>query len=289
MGAFMTASVARKALDSRFSPPSLSQTEFERIKALAFRLAGINLSQSKKSLIVGRWSRRLQHHGLGSFHEYLDLLSRNDAREELQTALNLLTTNETNYFRERQHFDFLREQVLPKARRGGKFRVWSAACSTGEEPYSVAMLLAAELGHAPWEVLGSDISTSVLATASAGLYPMERARPIPQEYLYRYCLRGTGPQAGMFLVDREIRERVKFRYINLNEPLPDVGMFDLILLRNVMIYFSAETKSQVVARLLPTLKPDGYFLVGHCETLNGVTDRLSMSSASIYTRTRRCA
>lgn len=285
----MTASAERSAAESRFAPANLTQAEFERIKALAFRLAGINLSPAKRSLIVGRWSRRLQHHGFGSFGEYLDLLARNEAREELQTALNLLTTNETNYFRERQHFDFLREQVLPNARKAGRFRVWSAACSTGEEPYSIAMLLAAELGNSPWEVVGSDISTSVLATARAGVYSMERARAIPQEYLHRYCLKGTGPQTGMFLVDRAVRERVQFRYINLNEPLPDVGMFDVIFLRNVMIYFSAETKSQVVARMLPALKADGYFLVGHCETLNGVTDRLSMSSASIYTKANRCA
>lgn len=278
------ASPGRRTAESSSPPGNLTQAEFERIRALALRLAGINLSQSKKALIVGRWSRRLHHYGLGSFREYLDLLSRSEARDELQTALNLLTTNETHYFRERQHFDFLRDKVLPKIRPGSKFRVWSAACSTGEEPYSIAMLLAAELGNAAWEVLGSDISTSVLATARAGLYPMDRARTIPREYLHRYCLKGTGPQAGMFLVDRAVRERVQFRYINLNETLPDVGAFDVIFLRNVMIYFSAETKAQVVARLLPALKPDGHFLVGHCETLNGVTDRLSMSSASIYAR-----
>ncbi|AMN47960.1 chemotaxis protein methyltransferase CheR [Steroidobacter denitrificans] len=279
----------RNGAEFRFSATSLTQAEFERIKALAFRLAGINLSQAKKSLIVGRWNRRLQHYRLGSFSEYLDLLSQPEARGELQTALNLLTTNETNYFRERQHFDFLRERVLPKARQQGRFRVWSAACSSGEEPYSIAMLLAAELGNVPWEVLGSDISTSVLTTARDGIYAMERARPIPQEYLHRYCLKGTGPQAGTFRVDRAIRERVQFRYINLNEPLPDIGVFDVILLRNVMIYFSAETKSQVVTRMLPALTADGHFLVGHCETLNGVTDRLAMSTASIYTRASRCA
>lgn len=284
----MTALVEGRVGDQRFSPLRLTDEEFARIKELAFDLAGISLSQSKKSLIVGRWTRRLQHYGFTSFREYLDMLSRAEARGELQTALNLLTTNETHYFRERQHFDFLREYVLPKVRRGDGFRVWSAACSTGEEPYSIAMLLAAELGNTPWEVLGSDISTRVLAIARSGVYPMERAGPIPKEYLHRYCLRGTGPQAGMFLVDRAVRERVQLRYINLNEPLPDIGMFDVILLRNVMIYFSAETKSQVVARMLPVLKPEGYFLVGHCETLNGVTDQLAMSSASIYTRAMRC-
>lgn len=260
----------------------LEDAEFAEVRALAFRLAGLTLPPSKKALVVGRWGRRLAHYGFASFRQYLQLLADDRNGEERQIALDLLTTNETHFFREQRHFDFLREQVLAKRQRGEMFRVWSAACSTGEEPYSLAMLLAAELGETRWEILGSDISTRVLEVARAGLYPLQRARPIPAEYLRRYCLKGTGPHAGTFLIERALRERVQLRQINLNETLPDVGEFDLILLRNVMIYFDGPTKERVVSRLLPKLKRGGYFFVGHCETLNGVTDALKMLSASIY-------
>ncbi|AMN46379.1 chemotaxis protein methyltransferase CheR [Steroidobacter denitrificans] len=262
----------------------LTKAEFDWIRALILRLTGINLPPSKKALIIGRWNRRLNYFGYTSFREYIELLSSEAAGDELQIAINLLTTNETYFFREQRHFDFLRDQVLRQVCRGDKFRVWSAACSSGEEPYSIAMLLRAELGESGWEVLGSDISTRVLETARLGLYSMDRARSIPQEYLQHYCLKGVGPQSGMFIVDRALRERVQFRQINLNERLPDIGQFDVILLRNVMIYFDADTKSKVVARMLPLLKPSGHFLVGHCETLNGVTDSLNMLSASIYSK-----
>jgi chemotaxis protein methyltransferase CheR len=262
----------------------LTDAEFARIRALAMRLAGISIAPSKKALIVGRWSRRLLHHGLGSFAAYLDFLSDNPGGGELQICLDLLTTNETNFFREPKHFDFLREQLLPKAKRGAKFRVWSAACSSGEEPYSVAMELAAGLPAGSWDVLGTDISSRVLETARAGLYERARGQPIPADYLRRFCLKGTGPQAGKFLIDRALRDRVQFTRANLNERLPDFGQFDVIMLRNVMIYFDAETKARVVSHLVPALKPGGYFIIGHCDTLTGIGHTLKSCGGSIYVR-----
>lgn len=283
----MNASMKTLSVDSLAPAASLTSSEFDWIRAFMFRLSGINLAPSKKPLIVGRWNRRLRHFGYTRFREYIDLLSSEAGIAERQIAINLLTTNETHFFREQRHFNFLRERVLPHVRRGDKFRVWSAACSSGEEPYSIAMLLAAELGDSAWEVLGSDISTVVLEAACGGLYSMDRARPIPEEYLRRFCLKGVGPQTGTFLIDRALRDRVRFRQINLNERLPEIGQFDVIFLRNVMIYFDTDTKLKVVANLLPTLKPSGHFLVGHCETLNGITDDLSMLSASIYRKPAR--
>jgi len=280
--AIVNACMNTRTVDPCASPATLTQSEFDWIRGFMFRRAGINLAPSKKSLVVGRWNRRLKHFGYTTFREYIGLLSSDAGSAELQIATNLLTTNETHFFREQRHFDFLRERVLPHVRRGERFRVWSAACSSGEEPYSIAMLLAAELGDCPWEVLGSDISTDVLETACAGRYSMERARPIPAEYLRRFCLKGIGPQSGMVLIDPALRARVQFRHINLNARLPDIGQFDVIFLRNVMIYFDTDTKIKVVANLLPTLKPGGHFLVGHCETLNGITEGLGMLSASIY-------
>jgi chemotaxis protein methyltransferase CheR len=265
----------------------ISDAEFAQVRALALRLAGISLPASKKAMVVSRWGRRLAHHGLKSYREYLDLIADGRESAELQISLDLLTTNETNFFREPKHFEFLRDELLRKPQRGGTFRIWSAACSSGEEPYSLSMLLAAELGLTGWEILATDISTRVLEQARAALYDLTRANPIPADFLRRFCLKGTGPQAGKFLIDRPLRERIEFRQVNLNETLPQVGQFDLILLRNVMIYFDADTKAQVVSRLLQTLKPGGHFMVGHCETLNGVTTALTMVQPAIYMKATR--
>jgi chemotaxis protein methyltransferase CheR len=261
----------------------LTDGEFARVRELALRLAGISIPASKKTLIVGRWARRLAHHSLTTFDDYLDLLGQSTGRGELQIALDLLTTNETSFFREPKHFDFLRAKVLPAAPRGEQFRVWSAACSSGEEPYSIAMLLAAELGLARnWDVLGTDISSRVLETARLGLYDLGHAEQISADYLRRFCLKGNGPQTGKFLIDKALRERVKFVRANLNEPLADFGKFDVILLRNVMIYFNTPTKQRVLNHLIPALKPGGYFIIGHCDTLAGVTHGLTTCSASVY-------
>ena len=265
---------------------TLSDAEFAQVRTLAQRMLGVHLPPSKKALVVGRWSRRLSHYDLHSFQEYLELIGTAGASAELQTALELLTTNETQFFRERPHFDHLQREVLRARREPGKLRIWSAACSSGEEPYSLAMLLASELRDGAWEVLGSDINSRVLAQARAAQYPMERAQSIPPEYLRQFCLKGVGPETGTFLIDRALRERVQFHQVNLSQTLPPVvlagGQFDVILLRNVMIYFDAATKAQVVQRLLPALKPKGLFIVGRCETLNGIAAGLDSVCVSIY-------
>ena len=260
----------------------LSDGEFLQFQGLLKRLAGIHLSPAKKALICGRLGKRLKHHGLANYGEYFRLLTGAHEAGELQIAIDLLTTNETYFFREPKHFDFLRERILPSRTPGSPFRVWSAACSSGEEPYSLAMLLAERLGGAPWEIVASDLSTRVLEKARSGLYPMERARNVPEAYLKSYCLKGTGQYAGNLLIERSLRERVRFLQVNLNEPLPRLGEFDLIFLRNVMIYFEPETKRKVVERLIPALKPGGHLLIGHSETLNGVTEGLRSVSPSIY-------
>jgi chemotaxis protein methyltransferase CheR len=259
---------------------SLSDSEFADFQQMIFSIAGISMSPAKKALVAGRLAKRLKHHGLGSYGAYFRMLSQQ--QDEMQIAVDLLTTNETYFFREPKHFDFLRDKVLPRHPHGRVFRVWSAACSSGEEPYTLAMLLADKLGDAPWEVFGSDISTQVLDKARRGLYPMERARGIPPALLRAHCLKGVGSQEGQLLVDPALRKRVAFSQINLNEPLPEVGEFDVIFLRNVMIYFQAETKRQVVARLLTKLRPGGYFIVGHSESLNGLADGLQTVAPSIY-------
>ncbi len=263
-------------------PRPLNDQEFGQFRNFLQQHAGINLSPEKKALVSGRLGKRLLEHGLESFGDYFRLLMSSENALELQTAVDLLTTNETYFFREPKHFDFIRQKILAAHTPGRNFRVWSAASSSGEEAYSLAMLLADRLGDGPWEVLGSDISTRVLEKARIGHYPLERSDGISREHLSRYCLKGVGPQEGTLLIDKKLRSRVSFTQINLTRNLPMLGEFDLILLRNVMIYFDMPTKRQVVQRILPTLKAGGHFLVGHSESLNGIVDGLQALAPSIY-------
>ncbi|ENO75525.1 CheR family methyltransferase [Thauera sp. 63] len=262
----------------------VSDQEFALFRKLIYRLAGINMADSKKPLLAGRLSRRLRHFELDSFGAYYKLVTSDEHRDELQLMVDLLTTNETYFFREAAHFDFLRS--FAASRRGRPFRVWSGASSSGEEPYTIAMVLAETLGlAADWEVVASDISLSILEKAQTGLYPMERGKGIPPELLKKYCLKGVRSQDGNFLVIPKLRERVEFRHINLIAPeTRDLGQFDLIFLRNVMIYFDNETKRKVVANMVPHLREDGIFIIGHSETLTGVTDQLAAIRPTYYCR-----
>ncbi len=263
---------------------SLSDAEFGHFQRFIYDAAGITLSSAKKALVSGRLAKRLQTCKVGSYSEYFKLLKSGDAPAEVQTAVDLLTTNETYFFREGKHFELLHKLAV-QARPGGQpFRIWSAASSSGEEAYSMAMVLAATLGDAPWEVMGSDISQRVLERARSGHYPMERARQIPPAYLKRYCLRGIDAQQGTLLVDRALRERVSFMQVNLNTTLPRLPTFDVIFLRNVMIYFNGDTKRQVVARIVATLKPGGHLCIGHSESLNDISTALVQLAPSIYSK-----
>jgi chemotaxis protein methyltransferase CheR len=260
----------------------ITDLEFARFQRFIHDAAGIALTPAKKALVSGRLSKRLQAHRLQTYGEYFELLNSGKAAAEVQTAVDLLTTNETYFFREPKHFELLRRLATEAAGRPAPFRVWSAAASTGEECYSIAMVLADCLGSTPFDVLGTDISTRVLQRARAGHYPLERTGHIPPEYLKRFCLKGTGEQAGTLLVQRSVRSRVSFAQVNLNAELPRLGTFDVVFLRNVMIYFDAETKRAVVARVLAALKPGGHFLIGHSESLNDISTAVQQVAPSIY-------
>ena len=263
---------------------TISDIEFNRFQRFIYDEAGITLSQAKKALVCGRLSKRLQAHRLDSFGAYFELLSSGRAADEVQTAVDLLTTNETYFFREPKHFELLRELASQARGRPQPFRVWSAASSSGEECYSIAMVLADCLDGTPtpWDILGTDISTRVLRRARTGHYPLERTRNIPPAYLKRFCLRGHGEQDGTLLVERALRGRVTFAQVNLNTDLPRLGNFDVVFLRNVMIYFNGDTKRHVVARVLSTLKPGGHLLIGHSESLNDISTAVDQLAPSIY-------
>ncbi len=269
------------------SPPliitDISDSEFGQFQRLIFDQAGITMSSSKKRLVTARLAKRIRHYGLDSYGDYFNrLMSGRLQAGELQVVIDKLTTNETHFFREPAHFDFLRDKLLSKVEPGRTFRVWSAASSSGEEAYSTAMVMADCLGEGPWEVFGSDINSEILTRARNAHYSMNIAHEIPEHYLRKFCLKGVRDQADTFLIDKQIRNHVKFNQVNLNATLPEIGQFDLIFLRNVMIYFSQETKQQVVRRMLPLLKPGGHFIVGHSESLNGVTDQLQLVKTTVY-------
>jgi chemotaxis protein methyltransferase CheR len=262
---------------------TITDQEFGLFQRLIYKIAGISLSDAKKVLLVGRLTRRLSAYGLSTFSEYYRMLASGNHPDEVQTMVDLLTTNETYFFREAKHFDYLRDEIIAKRASATTFRVWSAASSSGEEAYSIAMTLAEALPNSPWEIVGSDISTKVLAKAAAGHYSLARTEGIPPGFLRKYCLKGVRANAGTFLIAPELRSRATFHQINLMHPVDAaIGEFDVVFLRNVMIYFDQETKTKVVHNLLPRIKSGGHLIIGHSETLNGITDRLNAVRPTIY-------
>ncbi|WP_283148033.1 CheR family methyltransferase [Silvimonas soli] len=263
-------------------PPPVSDEEMRLFRDLFMQQIGMHLPESKRALLSSRLSRRLHALGLPSFKAYHTLIAAPGEAQERQRAIDLITTNETFFFREPAHFKFLSEVVLPQTPARETLRIWSAASSTGEEAYSIAMLLDNERHDAPWDILGSDISQRVLDSARRGVYPMVRGENIPLADLKRHCLRGTGEYDGYFLVGRHLRDRVQFTQLNLMALPARLVPFDVIFLRNVIIYFDAPTKAKVLASVVHFLRPGGWLLVGHSESLHGIQLPLQMVSPSVY-------
>ena len=264
--------------------PSLGITdrEFTRFQALVHLETGITLSDQKKALVVGRLATRLRHRGVANFTDYYELLHDPAEGDELQAAIDLITTNETYFFREPDHFKALEAYIHSLRPVPFPFRIWSAASSSGEEAYTLAMVLSDLLGAAQWNILGTDISTRVLERARKGMYPMERAKAIPQDFLRRFCLKGQGKHEGMFLMSKAIRDRVAFTQANLCQPLPRLGPFDVVFLRNVLIYFDLPEKLKVVKAVASQLKPGGILMVGHSESLTGLDVGLTAIRPTVY-------
>jgi len=261
---------------------SITDAEFARFQTFVQEQTGIHLSDIKKALLVARLSSRLRLRRAQTFAGYYKLLQDPREAEELQMAIDLITTNETSFFREVEHFELLKAFVRELRPVPFPIRVWSAASSSGEEAYSIAMVLTELLGAAEWEVLGTDISTRVLERARKGLYPMERSATIPADYLHRYCMKGQGTFEGMFLMGKALRSHTTFRQVNLCQPLPDLGKFDLVFLRNILIYFQAEQKRMVVESILEKMKPHALLFVGHSESLSGISNRITAVRTTVY-------
>jgi chemotaxis protein methyltransferase CheR len=276
-------------------PLPLSEREFSLFQALVEREAGIHLGPSKQALLVGRLSRRVRALGLGSFGAYYRHVTGEgaEAARERVRMLDCLCTHETHFFREAPHFDFLQQHVFPEWRARGRrwpLRVWSAGCSTGEEAYSLAMVL---LAHFPpssgWEVevLATDLSTWALGRAREALWPVEKAASIPRPLLRSFMLQGVRSQQGWMKAGPELREVMRFARVNLSDERTwPPGPFELIFCRNVLIYFGAEARTRTLEGLLQRLPSTGYLFLGHAESLTYSAERVRCVAPNVYRASR---
>ena len=264
--------------------------DYEFIRRLVYDRSRINLGPNKAELVRSRVQKRLRALGMENFQSYCRLLESAAGEEEMTALLDVISTNVTDFFREVQHFDFLEAIVLPEWHRktGSRlpFRVWSAACSSGEEPYSIAILLS-EYGRThralDWSVTATDISTRMLTAAEQAVYRSDRVKLPDSEWLARYFQKGVGAREGFYRVKPGPREHVDFRHLNLfHWPYPFTEKFDVIFCRNVMIYFDRDTQQQLVPRLAEQLTPGGHLFVGHSESLIGIGRSLKSVQPSVY-------
>jgi chemotaxis protein methyltransferase CheR len=242
----------------------LNDRDFATVRQLIADYAGIKLSLQKRNMVYNRLLRRLRARRVSNFGDYLQLVQR-EGSEEREAFVNALTTNLTAFFREPHHFELLHAHAAKNARRGRPLRCWSSACSTGEEPWSIAMVL--REAECPGDVLGTDIDTDVLGTARSGVYRMERTATLAPERLRRHFLRGAGANEGLVSVRPELRSMVRFGQLNLQSAgWPAQEAYDVIFCRNVVIYFDREFQKQLLARLAGLLVPGGLLMVGHSES-----------------------
>lgn len=269
------------------SVDELSDADYEFLRKLVYDHSRINLGPDKRALVSGRVAKRLRALKIASYVEYCRLLKTAAAGEELGNLVDVISTNHTHFFREEKHFDWLRSVLLPqwRARKESEpFRVWSAASSSGEEPYTIALVLAEFFGlDGKWTIDATDISTRVLARAGQGVYAAEKIAPVPAELLRRYFQRGTGEWEGNYRIREQVRNHVRFQHLNLLQPhYPFASPFQLIFCRNVMIYFDRPTQETLIEKLTAQLEPGGHLLVGHSESLNGIRHSLRQLQPAIY-------
>ena len=262
-----------------------SSSDFERVRELIYKHAGISLSPIKQDMVYSRLARRLRARGDRTFAEYLDRAQREP--EEWETFVNSLTTNLTSFFREAHHFDILAERLKKQVSRT-PFRIWCSAASTGEEPYSLAITACEAFNTLtpPVQIVATDIDTNVLATAQKGVYGMDRVERLSRERMQRFFLKGTGSQEGQARVRPELQRLIEFKRINLLDKNWAVqGPFDAMFCRNVMIYFDKPTQHAILERFVPLLKPDGLLFAGHSESFLHAADLFRSLGRTVYERT----
>ena len=274
-----------------FRPLNLSDDEYQEIAELVHRKAGIYLHAGKKELVRARLAKIIRQNGYQDFQEYYQRVIDDQTGDEVVRLLDALSTNLTSFFREPRHFDFMEKRFLPEleARRkkegGRRLRVWSAGCSTGEEPYSIAITV---LEHSPFfeqgdfKVLATDLAGSVLSVGARGVYPEKSVHDLPKELLRAYFRRGHGQWAGWYQVRPEVRERVVYRRFNLVDSFPFRKPMDLIFCRNVMIYFDKPTQRRLVEKFYLALDKGGYLFIGHSESLSGLSEAFKYVEPTVY-------
>lgn len=256
--------------------------DFDRVRDLIYRRAGISLSESKQEMVYSRLARRLRATGINSFATYLDMLERESVSNEWEAFTNALTTNLTSFFREEHHFPILSEHLK---HRQGPLRIWCSASSTGEEPYSIAICACEALGTLKpnLKIIATDIDTNVLGVAARGVYSIDRLEKMPMEIMRKYFLRGRGDNEGSVMVRRELRDLITFEPLNLlHDQWQLTGEFDAIFCRNVMIYFDKPTQSSILKKFVPLMKSDALLFAGHSENFLYVSDDFELRGKTVY-------
>lgn len=261
----------------------LTDADFTRIRELIYQRAGIVLAEHKREMVYSRLAKRLRHHNLTRFSDYLSRLERKPDAREWEAFTNALTTNLTAFFRESHHFPLLAEHIRHKT---GPVSIWCAAASTGEEPYSLAMTLLETLGAKASQsrVVATDIDTEALEKARTGVYPLEQVSKIDEVRIKRFFQKGTGKRTGLARIRPEVSDLVEFSGLNLLAPQwPVKGPFDAIFCRNIMIYFDKETQAKILKRFAPLLKPDGLLFAGHSENFSYISSEFKLRGQTVYT------
>ena len=280
--------MSKAAIQERAAPAPVQRLkphEFEAIRRLAYEKFGLDLRNGKEELVAARLGKRMRQGGFDSFEKYYRHVVGDSTGEALIGMIDALATNHTSFLREAAHFDFLKQSVLPDLLKRPHIEMWSAACSTGEEPYTLAFTLWDQWGADAFRkvrILATDISTKALAAAESAVYPAERFSAVPTGWLRQYLLRGEGRWKGWYRVKPAVRSQIEFARLNLVEPFSQRSLFPVIFCRNVMIYFDKPTQEGLVNRLAACLEPGGYLFIGHAESLSGVRHDLTYIRPAIY-------
>lgn len=272
-------------MDTALVSIELKAEEFKKIRDLLYDICGINMPPGKEGLVKARLMKRLKALQIGSFGAYVSYVQNDQSGHELAIMVDELTTNKTNFYREMAHFDFMAQHVLPVYQKKRKMRIWSAACSTGEEPYTISMQLhdcIPNIDQMDMRILATDISPTVLAKAQEGVYEQNRMDGLSQAHIRKYFTVAKQPSGAAYRVSDRVRSLVTFARLNLMGNWPMNGPFDVIFCRNVMIYFDKETREKLVQRFHGLLCSGGYLLVGHSESLSSLTHSFEYVQPAIY-------
>ena len=274
-------------MDTVLASIELSQHEFTMIRDLLYNICGIHMPLGKDGLVKARLMKRLKHLQLPSFEAYIEHVKNEKSGHELAIMVDELTTNKTNFYREIAHFDYLAEHVLPVLSKKGKMRIWSAACSTGEEPYTLSMQIqdsVRNLNGMDARILATDISPTVLKNAQEGVYEENRMEGVPESHRRKYFIKVKQDQGISYRINNDVRSRITFARLNLMSSWPMQGPFDVIFCRNVMIYFDKQTRENLIRRFYEILQPGGYLFVGHSESLSSLTHDFEYVQPAIYVK-----